>query len=141
MNPAFTIGIPVYNGMPFLPDTMDSVLRQTHRDFEILVIDDGSTDDTRDYLKSLRDPRLRVISQQNHGLHRDVEPHFLEETRTPWLVRLDADDIASPDRLARISEYTNRWPNAGMFYSRGQTLIIMPRRSPLARTSEGTPWN
>ena len=111
-----TVGLPVYNAMPFLPETLGSLLRQTHQDFELLVIDDGSTDGSLDYLKSVKDRRLRLLSQENRGLVATLN-RMLEETHTPWLVRHDADDIAFPERLALTNEHISRYPEAGMFYS------------------------
>ena len=137
MRSLFTIGIPVYNGMPYLPETLDSVLGQTYLDFEILVVNDGSTDGSWDYLQSLRDPRLRLLSQGNEGLTATLN-RLLAEARTPWLVRLDADDIACPDRLARVAEQIARQPNAGMFFSRAKHHQHAKTIS-MVRTTEGTP--
>ncbi|HEX4642873.1 MAG TPA: glycosyltransferase [Candidatus Acidoferrales bacterium] len=137
MKPILTIGIPVCNGMPFLAETLQSVQAQTCVDFEILAIDDGSKDDSREYLLSLRDPRLRVISQPNQGLTATLN-RMLEECRTPWLARLDADDIALPHRLARISEAIGKYPEAGMFYSRAKHHDHANAVS-LVRSSEGSP--
>jgi len=137
MNPKLTIGIPVYNGMPYLAETLQSVQAQTCGDFEILIIDDGSKDDTREYLLSLRDPRLRLISQPNQGLTATLN-RMLRECATPWLVRLDADDIALPHRLAVVSDAIERQPDAGMFYSRAKHHDHANAVS-LVRSSEGTP--
>ena len=114
--PQITVGIPVYNAMPYLPECMDSILRQSYAHFEILVINDGSSDGSLEYLKSLRDPRLRLLSQSNQGLTATLN-RMLSEARTPWLVRQDADDVSYPHRLSRISEYIAKHPEAGMFYS------------------------
>ncbi len=111
-----TVGLPVYNAMPFLPRTLDSLLRQTHENFDLLVIDDGSTDGSLDYLKSVKDRRLRLLSQENRGLVATLN-RMLAEVNTPWLVRHDADDIAFPERLALTAEAIQRHPEAGMFYS------------------------
>ena len=72
-----TITLPVYNGMPYLKDAVESVLAQTFADFRFLIIDDGSTDGTAEYLRSLNDPRLRVIIRENRGLGTTLEPAFL----------------------------------------------------------------
>ena len=95
-----TVGIPVFNAMPYLPESLESILRQSYSDFEILVINDGSTDGGRDYLRSVRDPRLRVVDQENRGLAA-TRNRMLAEASTPWLARHDADDVAYPHRLAR----------------------------------------
>jgi glycosyltransferase involved in cell wall biosynthesis len=111
-----TVGLPVHNAMPFLPQTLDSLLGQSYEDFELLVIDDGSTDGSLAYLKSIKDRRLRLISQENRGLTATLN-RMLKETDTPWLVRHDADDIAFPHRLAVTIDSIKRFPDAGMFYS------------------------
>jgi hypothetical protein len=112
----FTVGIPVYNAMPYLPESMESILRQTYADFEILIINDGSQDGSLEYLESLRDARIRILSQPNQGLTATLN-RMLREVRTPWLVRQDADDVSYPQRLARIAHCAGRYPDAGMFYS------------------------
>jgi glycosyltransferase involved in cell wall biosynthesis len=111
-----TVGIPVFNAMPYLAETVQSILAQAYRDFEILVINDGSTDDSQAYLQSLRDPRLRIINQENRGLTATLN-RMLEEAHTPWLARQDADDVAYPERVARTVEYIQRYPQSGMFCS------------------------
>jgi len=111
-----TVGIPVYNAMPFLPETINSLLTQTESNFEIFIIDDGSSDGSLDYLKSVADPRVRVVSQKNNGLTATLN-RMLKEVKTPWLVRHDADDIAYPNRLRSVMDYISRYPEAGMFYS------------------------
>lgn len=127
----------MFNGMPYLPESIESILRQKYSDFELLVINDGSTDDSLAYLQSVRDPRLRVISQPNRGISCALN-RALEEARAPWLVRLDADDIAHPDRLALLSETIRRHPNAGMFYSEAENYGH-PHSISKLRTSQGTP--
>lgn len=111
-----TVGIPVFNAMPHLPQSIESILQQTHSDFVVVAINDGSTDGSSEYLKSIRDPRLRVWDQPNQGLTSTLN-RMLHEVDTPWLVRFDADDIAYPDRLARTIKHIERHPEAGMFYS------------------------
>jgi glycosyltransferase involved in cell wall biosynthesis len=137
MAPLFTIGIPVYNAMPYLRETIESVLAQSDRDFEILAIDDGSKDDSWEYLQSLSDPRLRVISQENRKLTGTLN-RMLEEVSTPWLMRLDADDVALPDRVACMRKHIELHPDAGMFYTRARYLNHSNATSNV-RTTEGTP--
>ncbi len=113
---SLTIGLPVYNAMPFLEESVKSLLRQTDGDFTILAIDDGSTDAGLKYLRSVKDSRLRVIAQANRGLTFTLN-RMLREAETPWLMRHDADDVALPDRVAVTRRYIERFPDAGMFYS------------------------
>jgi glycosyltransferase involved in cell wall biosynthesis len=111
-----TVGIPVYNAMPWLPQCMDSLFRQTFSNFDILVIVDGATDGSLEYLESVRDSRLRVLVQPNTGVTATLN-RMLHEVETPWLVRQDADDVSYPQRLARLVESIERYQDAGMFYS------------------------
>jgi glycosyltransferase involved in cell wall biosynthesis len=114
--PLITVGLPVHNGMPYLPETMESLLSQAYSEFEILAIDDGSTDASLEYLHSIRDSRLRVISQKNRGITATLN-RMLAEVKSPWLARHDADDVAHKSRLARTAECIQKHPDAGMFYS------------------------
>lgn len=94
--------MPVWNGERYLREAIDSILAQTFRDFEFLILDDGSTDSTplilADYAK--RDARIRIIHLQHEGivvaLNRGVE-----EARGEWIARMDCDDIAHPERFAQ----------------------------------------
>ena len=132
-----TIGIPVYNAMPFLPETVESLLAQTVKEFEILAIVDGATDDSLSYLQSINDSRLRIVVQRNVGLTATLN-RMLYEVSTPWLVRQDADDISYPNRIERLLEHISRHPDAGMFYSLAE---YYPRDSSLGlfRSTRGTP--
>ena len=111
-----TVGLPVYNAMPYLPEALESLLRQSVPDFEILAIVDGATDESLAYLESVRDSRLRVLVQPNLGVTATLN-RMLRECRTPWLVRQDADDVSHPRRLERLIEAIAEFPEAGMFYS------------------------
>lgn len=119
--PLITVGLPVYNAMPYLPEAMESLFAQRHSDFEILVIVDGATDGSLEYLRSfaarrLTGPRLRILAQTNQGITPTLN-RMLRECRTPWLVRQDADDISHPNRVARQLSAIQSTPSAGMFYS------------------------
>jgi glycosyltransferase involved in cell wall biosynthesis len=114
--PILTIGLPVYNAIPFLPESIHSILAQDYHDFNILVIDDGSTDGSAEYLKTVKDRRVRIVRQENMGLTFTLN-RMLREADTPWLVRHDADDIAYPNRTTLIMEYIQKYPETGMFYS------------------------
>ena len=116
LNTLVTVGLPVYNAMPYLPEAMESLLGQTTSCFEILAIVDGATDASLEYLQSIRDPRLRIITQPNLGITRTLN-RMLRECRTPWLVRQDADDVSHPARIERLIAAIREFPDAGMCYS------------------------
>jgi glycosyltransferase involved in cell wall biosynthesis len=97
-----SVVMPVYNGQAFLREAIGSVLAQTHRDFELLAVDDGSTDDSPAILREVAaaDSRLRVIRQENGGGAR-ARNRALAEARAEWIVNLDQDDIMLPNRIER----------------------------------------
>ena len=98
--PAVSVLMSVHNGAPWVRDAVASVLAQTAGDLELIVIDDGSTDTTREILARARDPRVRVEHQTRAGLTRALN-HALALARAPLVARLDADDLALPERLER----------------------------------------
>lgn len=97
-----SVVLAVFNGAPALPATLDSILGQTERDFELLVIDDGSTDDTPRILADFasRDARVRVITQSNSGLTGALI-RGCAETRAEVIARHDCGDRSHPERFAR----------------------------------------
>src|SRR5258706_12754493 len=94
--PVVTVLMPVYNGADYLRQAIDSILRQTYRDFELLVVNDGSTDSTREVLKSYSDSRLVVVDNEcNLGLITSLN-RGLELARGEFVARMDQDDLALP---------------------------------------------
>ena len=134
---SITVGLPVCNAMPFLPEAIESLFQQTVGNFRILVIVDGEDEPSLRYLQTLNDPRLRVLQQTHCGLTATLN-RMLLETKTKWLVRQDADDISYPTRIERLLERTTRHEDAGMFYSLAE--YYPPGRSlGLFRCSRGSP--
>lgn len=97
--PLVTVLLPVYNGEHFLPYSIESVLSQTLMDFELLIINDGSTDKTLEIIKTYEDPRIRIINQKNLGLARTLHNGVLQ-AKGIYIARMDADDISLPNRLS-----------------------------------------
>ncbi len=98
--PQVTVFIPVYNRAAYVGQAIESILGQSYADFEVLLVDDGSTDDSVAVMRSYDDPRVRVVqNEKNLGL-----PHTrnrgLELARGEYIALLDSDDISLPDRLA-----------------------------------------
>jgi glycosyltransferase involved in cell wall biosynthesis len=90
----------VYNGGDFIQESVDSLLTQTIKDFEIIIIDDGSTDDTAKILKSYKDPRIKIFHQNNQGLVKSLN-RGISLAAGKYIARQDADDKSEPDRLER----------------------------------------
>jgi glycosyltransferase involved in cell wall biosynthesis len=102
MRPVLTVAIPVFNGEAHIGAAIDSILRQTMGDFELLVADDGSTDATPKILQryAAADPRVRIISREHRGIPA-TRNELLHAARADIVAWLDADDTALPDRLQR----------------------------------------
>lgn len=99
--PRVSVLMPVYNTAHFLPATLNSLLRQTFQDFEALVIDDGSSDETPALMAQYRDRRVAYVRHDsNAGLAARLN-EGLDRARAPLVARLDGDDIMHPERLAR----------------------------------------
>lgn len=103
MSPRVTIITPAYNAADLIGATLASAAAQTMTDFEHLVIDDGSTDDTAALVARVAqdDPRLRLIAlEQNHGAPAGPRNIGIREAKGEWIALLDADDLWHPDKLA-----------------------------------------
>jgi len=111
MPPAVSVVMAVFNGDRYLPETLASLRAQTFADFEIIVVDDGSTDDTARILADFagQDGRCRIITQTNQG---QVAARNLgaAQAAAPLLAWLDADDVAEPERLAKQTDYLRVHP-------------------------------
>ena len=109
--PRVSVVLPVYNGKEFLAEALDSVLRQTFRDFEVLVIDDASTDGSATVAEGFRDPRVRVVRHdQNRRLPATLN-HGLDLARGDFVARMDADDVCLPARFARQVAFLDAHPD------------------------------
>lgn len=98
--PEISVLMSVYNGERWLRDSIDSVLAQSKDNFEFIIINDGSTDDTARILDSFKDRRLVIINQKNIGLTKSLN-RGLNIARGKFVARIDADDICMPDRLSK----------------------------------------
>lgn len=96
--PKISFLLPVYNGEAFLAETMDSLLAQTHDDFDIAIFDDGSTDRTAEIIHGYDDPRIKYHHNKNQGLVPTLNA-ALEVLDCELVARIDADDICIPERL------------------------------------------
>lgn len=100
--PVISVAMPVYNGQRYLAEAINSILAQTFADFELIIIDDGSTDNSlqvlREYQK--RDARIRLIARENRNLATTLND-IIDLARGKWIARMDQDDIALPQRFER----------------------------------------
>lgn len=108
-----SIVIPTYNSMAYLPEAIASVQKQSFQAFEILVIDDGSTDDTEKWVSSLTDSRLRLISQENQGCA-VARNNGIRASKGQYIAFLDADDIWESGKLEEQASILDSFPNVGL---------------------------
>lgn len=111
--PAVSVVMTVHNGEPWLGEALDSVLAQTFQDFELIVVDDGSTDGTPATLQRRADRRIRVIRQRQTGQTPALNV-ALRQAGAPLIARMDADDVALPERLTRQVAFLDAHPSVGL---------------------------
>ena len=115
-NPLISVVMPVYNGFPFLDESINSILEQTLSDFEFVILDDASTDGSVELLRqwSLRDKRIHLYeSKERLGLSGSSNA-VTSKARAPIVARMDADDIAHPERLRRQWNIIQRRPDVAV---------------------------
>jgi len=111
--PLLTVGLPVYNAMPYLPEAVESILHQDYTDFILVIVNDGSTDESRACLESLTDSRIRLYHQDNRGLG-DTLNRILGLCNTKYLARMDADDTVAHDRLRKQIAFLETHPEVAL---------------------------
>ncbi|MBT8087911.1 MAG: glycosyltransferase family 2 protein, partial [Gammaproteobacteria bacterium] len=119
--PKISVVIPAYNVAAFIEDAINSVLGQTHRDFEVIVVDDGSPDDTASIVKRFDDPRIRLVSQPNRGLA-GARNTGIRCADGEYVAFLDADDLWRPTKLEEHVRHLDENPELGVSYSTSQFI-------------------
>ena len=122
-SPKVSIVIPTYNRARFLPLAIRSVLDQLYSDFELLVIDDGSSDDTKDVVKRLPDSRIRYIQKEHRGISHSMNTG-IRVSKGQLIARLDSDDIWLPHMLSCLIKVMDDYPKIGLVYARAQGMDI-----------------
>ena len=115
--PLFSVVIPAYKAAAFIHRTLSSVYAQTESNFEIIVVNDGSPDNTEEILMQETDPRLRVITQRNGG-ECDARNRGVREARGTYVAFLDSDDAWLPDHLATARRFFEQHPKFAWFSTR-----------------------
>jgi glycosyltransferase involved in cell wall biosynthesis len=112
--PKITVLMPVYNAGIYLREAMDSILSQTFTDFEFLILDDGSTDNSAEIVRSYSDPRIRFVQNERNLKLAATLNKGLELAQGEYVARMDADDISLPERFARQAAYLDIHPEIGI---------------------------
>ena len=121
--PRVSVLLPARNEERFLEQAVESILRQTEPNFELIVVDDGSTDDSREIIERLAasDRRIKLIRQPLTGIVAALN-RGMREASGSYLARMDADDLAHPKRLELQAHYLDRHPRIGLVGSRVEYL-------------------
>lgn len=110
MPPAISVLMPIYNGEKFLQETLDSLWNQTFTDFELIIVDDGSTDHTADIIHAQQDKRIRYYKNEHNLKIVATLNRGLQLCTGKYIARMDADDICMPNRLQKQWEYMESNP-------------------------------
>lgn len=126
--PAVSVVIPLYNKASHIQRAVRSVLDQTFSDFELVVVDDGSTDGGSETVSAITDPRIRVVRQANAGVSA-ARNRGIDEARSELIAFLDADDEWRPHFLETISRLARQFPQCGAFGTGWEMVEVSGRRS------------
>lgn len=132
-----SVVIPLYNKQESIINTIESVLNQTFQKFEIIVVDDGSTDESATKVRNIQDPRIRLISQNNQGVSA-ARNKGIKEAKYEWIAFLDGDDLWKKNHLEEITKMMNIYPDDKVFvtsfeYSDNRNLFKNERKNSIYR--------
>lgn len=121
-----TVIVPAYNAAATIGDTLQSVIAQDHRDFELIIVDDGSSDNTADIVRRFceAEPRARLVTQANGGVAR-ARNRGLAEARARWVAPVDADDIWHPGHLSSLLALAHTSaPGTAMLFAQSRHIDV-----------------
>ncbi len=107
--PSVSVVMPVFNQEKYVADAVRSILQQTFTDFELVIVDDGSTDRTVEIVQEFDDPRIRFIRKEHTGFITTLVRGY-QEARGQWIARMDSDDLCHPERLQRQLDFLRNHP-------------------------------
>lgn len=127
----FSVVVPLYNKEISIQNTIQSVLKQTYQNFEIIVVDDGSTDRSSKRVGEIQDPRIKVVHQKNQGVSA-ARNRGIQEAKYEWIALLDGDDLWEIHHLEEVKKMMQRYPNEEVYvtsfeYSDNRKMFKHPR--------------
>ena len=131
--PFFTIIIPTFNRSKKLKKAIQSVLNQTYKDFELLIVDDGSTDNTKNIIKGLSDSRITYYWQKNSGGPASPRNLGINKAKGDWVCLLDSDDLWYPTKLEVVSNEILKRPNTDLFCHNEMLVFLQTEEKILLR--------
>ena len=127
-NPKISVIMPNYNNELYLREAIESVLNQTFKDFEFIIVDDGSTDKSIEIIQSYNDPRIKIfINEINKGVSY-TKNVGLDAAKGEYIIILDSDDICHPERLEKQVKFMDKHPDIGvlgtlcLYFNKDKTL-------------------
>jgi glycosyltransferase involved in cell wall biosynthesis len=139
VQPKVSVIVPTYNRADLLPQTLASVLSQSYGDFELLVVDDGSTDDTSQVIAAISDARVVSLRQEHSGLPAVGRNTGIRQAAGIYIAFLDSDDLWLPDKLTRQVAWMDDHPGVGLSYTNCYRFVDDPanhERTPLLQPHE-----
>ncbi|WP_242091697.1 glycosyltransferase family 2 protein [Aestuariivivens sediminicola] len=112
--PFFSVVIPLYNKEAYIADTLNSVLNQSFQDFEIIIVNDGSTDNSAAIVNAFKDPRITVFDLENQGAS-VARNYGIDHGKADYIALLDADDTWYENHLAELKKLIKTFPEAGLY--------------------------
>ena len=106
--------VPLYNKEDFVATSIGSILKQSYSDYEIIIVNDGSTDKSVNIVKAFNDRRIRIINQENAGVSA-ARNKGIEEAKGEYIAFLDADDVWNEDYLATLMELVENYSQCDVF--------------------------
>ena len=138
ISPLVSVVCAVHNALPYLPEAMQSILSQTFSDLELIIVDDASTDGTVDYVKSLDNPRVRLIRREKSNLSEALNAG-IADARADLIARIDGDDIALPHRIENQYRFMTDTPAVELADRSDSASMISARRKLDCNSSDSFP--
>jgi glycosyltransferase involved in cell wall biosynthesis len=115
--PLVSVVIPTYNSAQYLPETIGSILSQSWQDFEIIIVDDGSTDNTQEVVGAFNSSKIRYIEQENSGGPSRPRNMGVHHAQGKYISFFDSDDLMSRNKLAEAVAFLERYPDLGLLFA------------------------
>jgi glycosyltransferase involved in cell wall biosynthesis len=112
-NPLVSVILPVYNAETYIAEAIESILTQSYKNLELILINDGSTDRSLDIMQSYADIRIQIISRENRGLVASLNEGIMK-AKGKYIARMDADDISLPKRFEEQVAFLEMHPEVGL---------------------------
>lgn len=126
-NPLVSVVMSVYNTEKYLKESIESILNQTFKEFEFIIVNDGSNDNSLEIIKSYNDTRIVILNQSNTGLAKALN-NGIRLAKGKYIARMDADDISHPDRITKQVVFLNENPEYAVIGSNSTFIDMQSNR-------------